>query len=70
MSQYSQYLYVRTVNPGSVDEYVIVGSNPADVSDGVVGDMDELSPKVARYALVGTGEIHHTAPMYVEDTVA
>lgn len=68
MSKYSQYLYVRTVNPGHpTDEYQISGTVPGDVSDDVVGDCESLSPIVARYSLVGTGVIHHTAPLYVED---
>lgn len=70
MSKYSSYLYVRTVNPGTPDEYQISGTTPADVSDDVVNDSDALSTTVARYILAGTGSIHHCAPMYVEENVA
>lgn len=69
MSKYSSYLYVRTVNPGTPDEYQISGTTPGEVSDDVVGDCDALSPTVARYILAGTGSIHHTAPMYLEEHV-
>lgn len=65
-NEYSSTLYVRTVNPGTLDEFMIFGSDPSDVDDTVVGPGDSVSPTVARYMLVGTGEIHHTAPLYVE----
>lgn len=69
MSQvYPKIIYARIVGPGTNYEYMLTGPDLNDVSDGVVGDNETLSPKVARYALVGTGEIHHTAPRYVEDT--
>lgn len=67
MSKYSQYLYVRTVNPGTEGEYQISGTTPGDVSDDIVGDQESLCPKVARYVLAGVGAIHHTAPLYVEE---
>lgn len=66
MGEYSQYLYVRVVNPGTEGQYYLVGSEPADVSDYLVGSEDTLSSVVARYTLAGTGEIHNSAPMYVE----
>lgn len=69
MSKYSQHLYVRIVNPGTEDEYVICGPTPSEVSDTVVGDSDSVSKTVARYSLVGTGEIHQAEPMYVETSV-
>lgn len=68
MSDYPSILYVRTVNPGTDDEYSIFGPGPADVSDTVVGENDTVSTLVARYSLVGKGEIHLTAPAYVETT--
>lgn len=70
MSQYPKQIYVRTVNPGTEDEFQIFGPDPADVSDTVVPDGDSLSSTVARYVLVGTGQIHHTAPAYVEATAS
>lgn len=66
MGQYSQYIYVRTVNPGTDAEYAIFGSSPEDVSDTVVTDNETMNPVVARYVLAGVGEIHYSAPMYVE----
>ena len=68
MGQYTQYLYVRVVNPGTEEQYYLVGSEPGDVSDFQVGSDDSLSSTVARYTLAGTGEIHNSAPMYVEHT--
>lgn len=69
MGQYSQYLYVRTVNPGTEEQYYIFGPEPGDVSDTIVGSDDSLAQDVARYSLVGIGEIHMSAPMYMEHTV-
>lgn len=69
MSQvYPKFLYARVVNPHNINEYLLTGSEPADVSDTRVGDNDVVSLIAARYALVGTGTIQHTAPAYVEDT--
>lgn len=71
MSQvYPKFLYARVVNPYNINEYLLTGSEPADVADTAVGDNDSVSPTVARYVLVGSGTIHHTAPVYVEDTVS
>lgn len=68
MTNYPQQLYVRIVNPGSVNEYHIFGPDPSDVSDTLVGESDSLEPTVARYVRVGTGVLHLAAPQYVEDT--
>lgn len=70
MSQYPKFLYARVVNPGTEDQFVLTGPDLDDVSDTVVSDSDSVSETVARYALVGTGTIHNTAPRYVEDTAA
>lgn len=67
MGQYSQYLYVRTINPGTEDEYLLVGREPGEVDATNVGDSETVNPKVARYVLAGTGDIQFTAPLYVED---
>lgn len=67
MSKYPQFLYARFVNPDSVDQFLLTGSEVSDVSDTAVADNDTVSTRVARYKLVGLGEIHHTAPAYVED---
>ncbi len=66
MGQYSQYLYVRAVNPGTNEQYYLFGSEPADVSAFLIGSDESASSIVARYTLAGTGEIHNSAPMYVE----
>lgn len=71
MSQvYPKFLYARVVNPDTDEEYMLTGTDLNDVSDDIVSESTSLSVKVARYALVGTGEIHHAAPRYVEDTAA
>ena len=70
MSDFSEFLYVRVVNPGTENEYVICGPDPTYVSDFEIDGSDSVSPKVARYALVGTGSIHFTAPLYIEDEEA
>lgn len=67
---YPKTLLVRTVNPGTKDEFLIVGQEPADVSDAAASDDDTMASKAARYVLAGTGSIQHTAPQYVEDTKA
>lgn len=67
MGEYPKFLYARIVNPGTEDQFLLTGPEPSDVSDDVVDGSDSVSLKVARYKLVGSGEIHHTAPRYVED---
>lgn len=67
---YPKTLLVRTVNPGTVDEFLIVGQEPSEVADTAVSDRDSLDPKAARYVLAGVGSIHHSAPQYVEDAKA
>lgn len=64
-SKYPKQIYVRIVNPGTPDEYMAVGTEVNDVSDDVRDN--DVHPKTARYQLVGIGQIHHTAPRYVED---
>lgn len=67
MTVYSKTLFVRLVNPGSGNEFLLVGPDIEDVNDTAVGDNDTLSEDVARYMLVGTGQIQRTALSYVED---
>lgn len=67
MSEYPKTLFARSVNPGTEDEYMLTGTEPGDVDASRVGGEDSVDPKVARYALVGSGSIHYTAPVYVED---
>jgi hypothetical protein len=67
MMSYPVHLLVRKVNPGTKNEYFIFGPEPSDVADDVVGDGDSLEPKAARYMLVGTGTVHSSSPLYVED---
>lgn len=67
MTEYPQTLYARVVNPDTKDEYLLTGGEPSDVSDSVVGPGDYVEPTVARYVLAGTGEVHHSAPVYVEN---
>lgn len=64
---YSTYLYARLVNEGTDDEYMMTGTEPGDVDASNIASHEVVSPKVARYTLVGMGEIHNTAPVYVED---
>lgn len=64
MGEYPQYIYVRTVNPGTKGEYAIFGPSPEDVSDTHTDE--PMNSVVARYMLAGVGEIHYSAPMYVE----
>lgn len=63
---YPMTIYTRLVNPGTVDEYMLVGPDPRNVSDEVVGENETVDPTVARYMLVGTGTVHSQAPTYVE----
>lgn len=65
MSKYPEMLMVRIVNPDTQDEFMAVGTDVNDVADEEFEH--GVHPKVARYRLVGTGTIHHTAPRYVED---
>ena len=65
MTDYPQYLLVRIINPGTSEEYVVVGTDPTDVDD--ISFESSVHPKVARYKLISTGEMYHTAPRYVED---
>lgn len=64
---YPKYLYARIVDPGTDGEYMATGAELSDVDDSSVGEMQSVSSTVARYKLIGTGTIHHTAPRYVED---
>lgn len=66
-SGYPMTIYGRIVNPGTEDEYMVTGEEPSEVSDDHFGSDDTLSPRVARYILVGVGEIKYTAPRYVEE---
>lgn len=70
MSSYPAHLLVRIVNPDTDAEYMTVGTEVGEVSDENFGSDDTVHPKVARYRLVGMGEVHHTAPRYVEDEEA
>lgn len=65
---YPQMLYTRLVNPGTKDEYMLVGPDVANVTADVVGDSDTVDPTVVRYMLVGTGSVHYSAPRYVENS--
>lgn len=62
--EYPQSLLVRYVNHGTDDQYLLVGEAPNDI------ETDDGTTKVARYVLVGTGVIQHTAAQYVEHTKA
>lgn len=68
MSKYSQYLYVRTVNPGTPNEYQISGTTPDEVDDDVVGNNESVDTNVARYVLAGIGTVHTSTTTYVEHT--
>lgn len=67
MGKYPLSLYVRIINPGTSEEYLITGTEPSDVDATHIGDTDSAEPRVARYSLAGTGSVHFTAPVYVED---
>jgi hypothetical protein len=70
MSVYPVELFVRTVNPRTVDEYLLVGPSVADVLDEIVGDREKLDPTVARYVLAGTGQVFRGRATYAEDQTA
>lgn len=70
MVEYPEMIYARVVNPGMDDEYMITGDAPEDVDEALVGPGESVSSIVARYVLKGYGGIHHSAPVYVEDTQA
>lgn len=65
-NQFPKTMYARVVNPGTPDEFTMTSSDLNDVSDENICDNDSVSPDTARYELVGIGQIHHTAPRYVE----
>lgn len=67
MTDFPKFLYARVIDPGTDNEFLLSGSDLTDVDDSSVSDNQTVSKKVARYKLVGTGEIHQTAPRYVED---
>lgn len=67
---YPTTLYVRIVNPGTYNEFILAGTEPSSVADEAVGSEDSLAPEIARYQLVGTGRIQYSAPRYVENTKA
>lgn len=67
MSQYPKFLYARIVDPGTEDQFLQTGPELSDVDDNSVGESQSVALTAARYQLVGTGTIHHTAPRYVED---
>lgn len=59
-------ILVRIGNIGEPDhEYLAVGTTPSEIGDDVIANG---SVKTARYVLAGTGVIHQSAPLYVEDT--
>lgn len=61
---YPKYLLAVYCNHGTDYQWLATGENPAELSD------DSPTVKVARYVLVGTGVIQHSAPQYVEHTAA
>lgn len=63
--QYPKQLLAVYSNHGTADEYLATGEIPRDL-EGV----DSPTVRVARYVLVGTGVISHTAPVYTEHAAA
>lgn len=64
-ASYPKFIYGLIVNPDTEDQFMLTGEQLSDIETD-----DESLKKVARYKLVGTGEVHHTAPVYVEDSGA
>jgi hypothetical protein len=56
---FPKYLLVKT----DVEGNLYAGEHPTELPN----DEIEVSDRTARYKLVGTGEIHYAAPVYVED---
>jgi len=69
MSIYPKTIYARVVNPGTEDEYMVTGTELNDVSDTAVDGGESVATTIGRYQLVGEGEIHYTAPRYIEKPV-
>lgn len=63
MTQYPKYIYARLVNLGTDDQFMLTGTELSEIET-----QDNVHEKTARYKLVGIGEVHHSAPVYVEDT--
>lgn len=62
---YPKMLLARIADPDTEHEYMAVGTEPKDVED--IHFESEVHPKTARYVLAGVGEIHNTAPRYIEE---
>lgn len=64
---FPKMLYAAVANQGHTDdEFLATAESPSEL----VNASDDLSVKVARYMLVGTGVIQHSAPVYVEDAAS
>ena len=59
--EYPKYLLAVYSRHGSDDQFIAVAEAPSGLEW-----VDTPSVKVARYVLVGTGVIEHSAPQYVE----
>lgn len=67
---YADTVYVRAVNAGTEEGYMMVGEDPSEVSEEGLANGDKADVTVARYVLAGVGKIHYTAPRYVENPKA